>query len=785
MKTTVIDYITGVGSIEEKGIHNDVPIFVWDEKLINDKEYFEKFVIRLMDMCLMNPALPYECNPMENYEIKNGKVAFDKMRDVYRPHNVVGAAFEKGYDLLQTPINGLINENRKQPIRYTIVRTDDKAIREKIDKASKILTDNLKMQAVSQISSQYNLDPKQLLGELPEETVEDAKNILEQPSDKEIEIRDRVTNVIETTRTKEFLDASIEDRLTVNMQVGKIRTKLGEVEFEKIPLKQYSFIGGDGETLEYAMAASHWSFVSISQVVIEDGMTMESFGTKEDFFQYIKDISAPSSLANFDEHKPFDLYKDTDLAAYFNYGTSIYDMKVLKQDIEYRLVRPICFKVYYKNKPISTEDYKDFVKYGSSWEYFDDIDFVFTEKETGYCVWKPIVETFEARRYGQTKILYNRKKNDTARDLHSYQYSPFSYVMRRTNAPSLVTVAAPINEMYQIAMFKIREASVRSAGKALKSYANFIPQNYSSANEQRYAAQTIGLIEMQINTENAKAVPNDNMTVVDLDESQTIMKWIEIAIRTKSLLENTLGLSPERLAASTSDTATQAGLSYRSSFVLTAHHFWNHDMFVVDVIKAIINTGRKVWSSSKYAMRLSKSQIKLLKELKDDALSAYGIYVNDSSKDSETLSILKSITGKWMDRATDLDSMEAALSIMVSDNPEDAIKKFQFIKDTFNQAMAASEKAAADQAAAAAQAANETNRAAKIDVPMAQIASNEKIALAKLNQAQVKHDDTQRFKEDKEDISRQNELQDMQFGAIQGDGAMPIVPGQGGAVPKM
>ena len=77
---------------------------------------------------------------------------------------------------------------------------------------------------------------------------------------------------------------------------------------------------------------------------------------------------------------------------------------------------------------------------------------------------------------------------------------------------------------------------------------------------------------------------------------------------------------------------------------------------------------------------MSKNQGKILNKLKDTGLEEYGLTINSSSKDAEQLSLIRQLTEKWMDRVSDMDAMEAALSIMTNDNAEDALKSFQKIK---------------------------------------------------------------------------------------------------------
>lgn len=769
---TLFDYVTMRNNIDfvGKGIHKneDVPMFIWDKELLEDKEYFEKFVIMLMDQCLWNNAIPGELNPLENYEIKNGKISFSKIRDVTRPHNVIGAAFEKGHDLLQTPINGLVNENRKQPIKFSIVRTDDEALREKIEKASEILTDAIKKNAISQISNQFNIDLEQVADINTTGNPEEAKNILESLSENELEISRRINTVLDTTKTKENLDDCIEDRFVVNMEVGKVSIRKGEVEFLRIPIQNFAYIGGDDKTLEYAMAASHWEYVSISQMVSDDSFNIKNFKTKQSLLSKLKelatnDLGNQASTISYEE-----LITGDDYNNYFQFGTSSYDTKVLKQDIDFRIIRLLKFKVLYKGRDIKEDKFKEYEKYGASWDELDYIDLVPSEEsEDGkFYTWKPITETYTARRYGQ-ELLYVRKDNLTVRSLSNFNLSPLSYVMRRSEVPSLVTIAAPLNEMYQIAMFKIRESSVRSGGKALKAYSAMIPDNYANAAEAKYAASTVGIIEMEMNLESGVGkTPGDHMTTVDLDESQSIMKWLDIAIRVKMMLESTLGISPERLGASTSPTATQASLSFRSSFVLTAHNFYEHDLFVADAIRSVVNVGRKLWSSNRYANRLSKNQGKILNKLKDTGLEEYGLTINSSSKDAEQLSLIRQLTEKWMDRVSDMDAMEAALSIMTNDNAEDALKSFQKIKTQYNKLVeeqrAQELKAAGDIARQNA----EIEKQSRIDIPLEAIRSKERIAAAKNQIMNSKHEGDLLFKQDKEDINRQNQLQDKQLDTL-------------------
>jgi len=728
--------------------------FLWKDTYLKNMDEFKMNILEIVYALRKRPISLCELNPISNYDIRNGVVDPERYKTLEKPLGLQNLAQVKSIDVLTTISNVIINDVKKSPAEWAIHRTDEKFMIDKLDKFEDAAASLLKKQVVQNLNQGnqdfgYLIDPK----DDKINSVDDAAKVLYEKDELEVELETIIQSCMDMTYSKRELDDCMDDRITINCEIGKVDNKNGIVEFRKMDPRTTYELYGNGKNFDDSEAVGHSEWVTMSHEVINNN---EIYEAKDGHNNYINSILENSTTSTdpmngrFGSFESFSDYRDF-------YNTSYKEGYILKTEAEIKIYRIEKFKILRNYKPITAADYKEYRKFGSSVDFAMDIQYEIAEKGyKGYCLKIPIVDIWETEIYGIDTIVRLQKVKSDIRYIHSRKTPCFSYVKEQRDEPSLITICRPTEWIMSAINYKIQDAILKDKGILLGQAANNIPNGMDGMADNLNMMANTGVAMTQDNVSGGgDTVSPVHNKAVNVDMSASVLNWQAALNNGYRMLSMVTGVPLETLGQIPSGSGLgQSKIALQAQYATTAHYYYEHNYFVEKVMNTMLEVGLRYWIDKNNLKFLSNRGKRTYLSSKPYEEGTFELYVKNLVEDKEKKKIINQFAGQFMDRNTDITALKGLMRIITSNSTSESLMVLEDMVDGINKRMQDQQQSQLQAAQQAAQEKADIERISKIDIPREKIAADVKIAEMKTNADEADSVRKDEFQKDAHDFNQ-------------------------------
>lgn len=747
-----------VGGMTKDGkrVYKQVNPFLWKDSYLDNMEDFRNNILEIVYALRKRPIRLSQLNPISNYDIRNGVVDPERYKTLEKPLGIQNLAQVKSIDVLTTIANVITNDVKKSPAEWAIHRTDEKFMIEKLDKFEDAAASLLKKQVVQNLNTEeqnfnYLIDPK----DDKINSVDDVAKVLHEKDALEVELETIIQSCMDMTYSKRELDDCMDDRIIINCEVGKICNSNGILEFKRLDPRTTFELYGNGKNFDDSEAVGDTEWVTLSHEVINNTAIYEA---QKGHNEYINDILL--GIEKDPRYADGKIWYFDNIAEYQNfYNRSYKEGYIAKTCAEIKIYRIEKFKILRNYKPISSKDYKEYKKFGSSVEFANEIQYELAEKGfKGFSLKIPVIDIWETEIYGIDTIVKLQKVKSEIRYIHNRKTPCFSYVKEQRDEPSLITICRPTEWIMSAINYKIQDAILKDKGIILSQVANNIPNGMNGIADN---LNTIANTGVSITQENMSGqgdqVSSRHNVATNLDMSASVLNWQAALQNGYRMLSMVTGIPLETLGQIPSGSGLgQSKIALQAQYATTAHYYYEHNYFVEKVMNTMLEVGLRYWIDKNNLKFLSNRGKKTYLSSKPFEEGTFELYVKNLVEDKEKKKIINQFAGQFMDRNTDITALKGLMRIITSNSTSESLMVLEDMVDGINKAQQEQAQAAQQAEMQAAKDKADTERIAKIDIPREKIAADLEIARMKNNVDEADSLRKDEFEKDKFDFEQQD-----------------------------
>lgn len=637
-----------------------------------------------------NNSIPDEEELQSYYDLYNGIYNEKDLKYVTNPFNQDDGfpAMAQDYNIIRPKIDLLLGEETKRPFNFKVCRTSDIAASEMQDVAKNMLMQYVQAAIMSKMSPEEQERFQQALQSGEIQTPEQIQNYLTKSYKDVAEITAYHTLqylLKKLNLSHEFLKG-FKDGLCGGLEFYYVGIRNGDPFAERINPKDLKYPAEEG--IEF-IDESSWC---VRRIRTSWSALYDDYYDRLDEKQLNKllDIIGQKPTAGYGkDSSPMD-YNHIDLNRY-NTVNGYLENKVLDDIILYHVCWKSCKKIGFVTI-LNPET-------GEPEEFEVDETYKVTGNELSV-EWKWILETWEGYRtgeeddedalyFGMQPVEYQFENSSTLNSA-KLPYTGVAYSNTNSKAKSLVAVMKPLQYMYIILWYRLELAIARDKGKVPLIDVTTIPKSMGiDVDKWMHYLSALGVAfvnpyETGFNIpgrEGGRPSQFSNYTAMDLTMGNTINTYIGLLEKIEQMISELSGITQQRQGAiSSNELVGNVERSVVQSAHITEPWFWLHNQCKKKVLSMLLDTAKYTWKDTKQYLHyiLDDATRTYLQIDESFSYEDFDIFVSDSTKDSQVIEQLKSLTQPAMQNgATLLDIAE----ILTTDNLNMIKNKLQDIEN--------------------------------------------------------------------------------------------------------
>lgn len=632
----------------------ETSLLVADESKMSQAKYRTELAYRIHDLLYWKWGANSRRsinNPLENYNAFYGILNGDAD---YTDANQYGESVKttplKDYSFFSTNIDIIKGLFINTPIDFDLQSISEEAYERKIEKVSKMATEDFFRSVSSGFQQESGLDLTEALTD-PKQSVPDKKQLYEYLDEKEqveLLLHDLLTYTEQRYNTTEELVSCLQDKCIVETQAAEVVVHNNDVRLKRIHPKNISWLGAKNVTdADECDAISLVNYIPISTAVQKYGIYLDQ--TIKHEFELLPKKFRNGGL-EFTHYPNFSMYSrgsvDGEGETMYNksnefgwfYTESQGTLLITEQKTYYKLIRHINCEVTIDGRPV-TEDEWNAHKSGT----FDRSHDVMYNKiedgdEKGKFIKKlPFVELWESVRLGHKYVIYTRKYPYTYRPSNSKANISFPVILQSYETQSMITKGINIQQLYNSVMRLVRKL-VNTAGISAIAYDESQLPDGMSLEDVIYEAKEAGLLTYngrQINGSPTRESTR-HLTRVETGMNDDVARLISLCAMLHETYDQICGITPSMkgiLANRQGQKVTETAIS-QGNLVL-ANFFRQNDTFVGNCLRILANIGKQVWHKEKRKSFIKDGHVKILNLVKDIELEDVMIFIQNGFKSRE------------------------------------------------------------------------------------------------------------------------------------------------------
>ena len=346
--------------------------------------------------------------------------------------------------------------------------------------------------------------------------------------------------------------------------------------------------------------------------------------------------------------------------------------------------------------------WKSYKKYGFL-SYIDEtgeevtevVDEFYKASEGETLTWEWGLEVWEGYRIGDDMYVGVKP---VAEQAHSVDYpyrAKLPYVgavfnNNNTVPKSLVDIMKPLQYMYIVIWYRLELALARDKGKIINMDVTQIPKSMGvDVNKWLHYLSASGVNFINPyeegwdipGREGGKPAGFNQISQVDLTMGNVIVGYINLMNKIEDMVGEISGITKQREGQTApSELVTNAQQNIVQSGLITEPIVFGYNQVKRRVLNSLLNVAKNVWhtSNKKKLHYITDDALRVFMDINDDFLySDLGIFMSDSTKESQNLEMLKSLYQPAMQNGASLFDIA---SIMTSNNVEDIKGKLEKIE---------------------------------------------------------------------------------------------------------
>jgi len=289
---------------------------------------------------------------------------------------------------------------------------------------------------------------------------------------------------------------------------------------------------------------------------------------------------------------------------------------------------------------------------------FDEGFKVPAEDEMGFVEWKWVPEIWEGVKIADDMIVGVRPSDNTDFDPEDPYMLDLPYigrVMNGTNSiqTSMVDLIKPHQYIHIALWFKLEQELSKPGGKKIGFDMAMLPKSQGFDMEKwMYLFDSAGIALVNSHEEGksgantGKNPTMDMLKVLDLSLSDSIGQYIQIMDKVETEIDSMLGITPQREGQiMASETASSVRHSQVQSSAITEPWFYMHNEVKKAVLQKTLNLARHAYKGKKVLNYVLDDVERIMTEIDMDqyALSSFGAFVTNSSKDNKIFAEIESL----------------------------------------------------------------------------------------------------------------------------------------------
>ena len=264
--------------------------------------------------------------------------------------------------------------------------------------------------------------------------------------------------------------------------------------------------------------------------------------------------------------------------------------------------------------------------------------------------WKWVPEIWEGVKIADDMIIRVKPSDNTDFD-PDFPYDldlPYiGRVMNGTNSiqTSMVDLIKPHQYLHIALWFKLEQELSKPGGKKIGFDMAMMPKSHGFDMEKwmyLFDNANIALVNSHEEGKNGantgKNPTMDMMKVLDMSLSDSIGQYIQIMEKLEREIDSMLGITPQREGqVMASETASSVRHSQIQSSAITEPWFYMHNEVKKAVLQKVLNLSRHAYKGKKVLNYILDDVQRIMTEIDMDqfALSSFGVFVTNSSKDNK------------------------------------------------------------------------------------------------------------------------------------------------------
>lgn len=692
--------------------------------------------------------LPDEDEIQSYYDLYNSVYNEKDLKYVTNPFNQDDGfpAMAQDYNIIRPNIDLLIGEESKRPFNFKVFSTSDIAASAVQEKAKQMLLDYAQAAMMAQLGPEEQARFQQALetGEVqtPEQIqkylTKDYKDIAETTAYFSLKYLDHKLNL-----KNEFLKMW-KDGLIAGFAPVYVGIVNGDPVVRRVNTKNFKWADEDVEFIHEAS----WC---VEKMLMSYAELYDTFYDKlsERQLNDILDVIGQKPTAGYGPDKsPIDDFNHIDMRTYsrfpnsnpFDHGTNI-------------PVYHVCWKSFKKIGFVQLSNEET----GEVEEFQVDETYKVTGEEVAV-EWKWIIETWEGYGAGDEdeRIYFGMEpveyqfQNSTTLNSARLPYTGVIYSNTNSKARSLVSIMKPLQYFYITIFYRLELAIARDKGKIPVIDVTQIPKSMGmDVDKWMHYLSALGVAFINPyeegwnipGREGGKPAQFNQMTSWDLTMGNVIAQYVQLLDKIEQMAARLTGITEQRQGAiSSNELVGNVERSVVQSAHITEPWFWKNNQGKREVLLMLLDTAKYAWKDTKpYLNFVLDDATRAFLQL-DDSFSYedLDIFVTDSTKDNQTLDMIKSLIQPAMQNGA---SLLDVFKIATTDNISMIESKLEEIEQSRLQQQQAMQEQEAQQQQQLVQMQNEVKeqelmlREAELDLQKYKIDQDNatKITVAQLN----------------------------------------------------
>ena len=606
---------------------------------------------------------------LANYDLFNGILDPEDFKYVIDPFDIdmESPARLRHYDKISPKIMLLEGEELKRPFNFRCISRSSDSVSELKEKKKEMLFQSIMQMVASKLNPEQQAEQPQTPQEIEEYMQSDYASLQEVTGQKILEY------IVDDQDLRTKFNMGFHDVMCVAEEIYKVDVVGGEPTVRTCnPVDITVIKDPDSQYIDDAFCIIEERYLTLPSVLDEyfDSLTSADITLLE------KGGGAGSDAKTEFFIRPFEVVEPDEV------GRSSDDMvgliKVL--NCEWRSFRKLGLityledmeggeAVYHSGREMYDEivdgDLFKIPEYAEKREgvyYFDGIRY----KE----VW--VNEYWEGTKIGDSIYVNIRPSRNQRRDMENpskcySNYCGFIYNARNTESVSLVDRLKAFNYFYNIIYYRIENALAKDKGRVLLMDLAQIPTGEDwELDKWMYYLQSMNIAFINSSEEGYQQSQGqfNQFSGVDMETGRFIDKHIQMLDKLEREMEEISGVLRQRMGSTGAyEAVTNAQQNLVQSSHITELWFYNHNQVKRRVLEAVIHCAKQAWKGGKKINYILGDMSRILLEIDDDfTMAEHGVFVSDSSEDTQALEAVKSLITPAIQSGNTLLSEAAEIS---------------------------------------------------------------------------------------------------------------------------